>query len=423
MDGEERSTVEVAIIGAGIVGLACAYELNRRSATVCVADAGEPGAGASHGNTGWVAPSLSGPLAAPGIMREAAGWMLKGNGPLSIKPSLDPSYLSWLWRFARNCSATQFGKGLDAMVALNRRTLELFGEYRDDRLEFELHESGLVVAALTAEGLRPYADLFDELRRRGYDGAVRSLSSSEARALEPTLSETAVAGGLHARVDRYVRPESLARCLADRLRASGVPIRTGTAVESIARRNGLFLLQTAAAPIQARRVLIAAGTASKRLLRPFGLHIPVVGAKGYSVTLEGSDSSPKHALYLAEAKVGVSSYVDATRIAGRFELGGSGVHVERRHVEGLLKQSDPYFGGWRPSAQRRLEEWAGLRPATPDGLPLLGEVPGSEGIFVATGHGMLGVTLAPVTARLLAGLMLDGERAPELAPLRVDRRS
>jgi D-amino-acid dehydrogenase len=414
--------IDVAIVGGGVIGLACAYELSARDAAVCLLDAAELGGGASRGNTGWVVPSLSAPLAAPGALRTALGSMVKGGGAISVRPTLDPGYLRWLWRFARHCSSARYGRGIDALVALNRRTLDLFDEYRADGVEFELHRSGLLVVAHSDAGLRPYAETFAELARRGHDGRVAALSPQAACELEPSLSATRVAGALHARVDRYVRPESLAAGLAARAAARGASLRHATAVTAITRRNGGFELATRGGAIRAARVVIAAGTASPRLVRPLGVRLPVLGAKGYSATVARSAASPRHAVYLAEAKLGVSSYDAATRIAGSFELGARDTAVRSGRVAALLEQAGAYFDGWRPAAQRLVSAWAGLRPATPDGLPLVGAVDGHAGLYVATGHGMLGVTLAPATARLLSRLILDGETGPELAALAVGRR-
>jgi D-amino-acid dehydrogenase len=150
--------------------------------------------------------------------------------------------------------------------------------------------------------------------------------------------------------------------------------------------------------------------------------VPLVGARGYSVTIGGEGARPHHALYLAEAKVGISSYDDAVRVAGVFELGRRSDELDRGRLEAMLANVDAYFADWRPSKAVPELAWAGLRPMTADGLPLIGRAPALDRVFVATGHGMLGVTLAPVTAAALVPLVLEGREAPELAPFRPERR-
>lgn len=145
--------------------------------------------------------------------------------------------------------------------------------------------------------------------------------------------------------------------------------------------------------------------------------------RGYSFTFAGDGLRPQHALYLAEAKVGISAYEDSVRVAGVFELGHSSDHLNRRRLRAMLATVEPYFEDWRPAEETALLEWAGIRPMTADGLPLIGRAPALENVYVATGHGMLGVTLAPATAALLAPLVLEGRSAPELAPFDPARRA
>jgi D-amino-acid dehydrogenase len=181
-------------------------------------------------------------------------------------------------------------------------------------------------------------------------------------------------------------------------------------------------LETSAGVELADRVVISAGLPTVTLLRRLGVRVPLVGARGYSVTLAGRGTPPRHALYLAEAKLGLSPYTGGVRIAGVFELGARDAEASPDAGARLIAAARPYLDGWSPDADAPVEAWAGLRPATPDGLPLIGALPGLEGAYLATGHGMLGVTLAPATAALLAPLVLEGRAAPELAPFDPARR-
>jgi D-amino-acid dehydrogenase len=408
--------VRVIVIGGGVVGLCCAYELARAGAEVTVLERNGAGQGASLGNTGWVCPSFSYPLPGPGIIREGLRGMLRGGGPLAIRPTLDPAFLRWLLGFRRSATRERWEHGVRALIGLNRRTVELFDSYAEAGVEFEMHASGLVLVATTTEGLGSYSAIFRDLRALGFDGRSTDLTAAEAKTLEPSLSEARIAGGVHALVDRYVRPESLLAGLAGDLAARGVEIREETQVTGIERANGGVRVTTEAEPLVTDRVVVAAGAASPRFLHRLGIALPLVGARGYSVTFAGGTLRPSHALYLAEAKVGISSYSDSVRIAGVFELGHSSDELDRGKVEAMLQTVEPYFEEWSPSAEAPLLEWAGLRPMTADGLPLIGRAPALDNVFVATGHGMLGVTLAPATAALLTPFVLEGLTAPELEP-------
>jgi D-amino-acid dehydrogenase len=417
--GEPR----VAVVGAGVVGLACAWELRRRGADVVVLERGSVGGGASRGNTGWVSPSLTYPLPGPGMLREGVRQLVTGGDAFVLRPRLDPAFVGWLWSFRRHCSNARFDRGIRALLALNRRTLELFDAYRDAGVAFEMHSAGLVVAARTSGGLDLYRRTFQRLRELGYEGgSIDELDGPALAALEPALDRAHVAAGLHARVDRFVRPEQLTAGLAERLRADGVEVHEGCELRTLARSAGEWALQTSSGPVAAQRLVVAAGLPTAPLLHRLDVRLPLMGARGYSVTIAGRGTPPRHALYLAEAKLGLSPFDGGVRIAGVFELGASDERSSPAVGQRLLAAARPYLAGWQPDSDRPVEAWAGLRPATPDGLPLIGALPGLDGIYLATGHGMLGVTLAPATANLLAPLVLEGRAAPELTPFDPARR-
>lgn len=417
------SAPSVVVVGGGVIGLACAWELTRGGATVTVLERGKAGSGVSSGNTGWVVPSMASPLPAPGMVREGIRQLVTRGDAFVLRPSLDPAFVRWLWRFWRSSSSARFDAGVRALLALNRRTLELFDAYRDAGIRFEMHATGLLIVARTLAGLHHYQDVFRRLRELGYEGGEPDRLDRDALAeLEPALDSRNVEAGLHARVDRYVRPEELMSGLADRLREEGAKIVEGCEVSDLQSDPAGWTLATGAGEMRAEKVVIAAGLPSTKLLGRFGARVAVQPARGYSVTIAGKGPPPRHALYLAEAKIGLSPYSDGVRLAGVFELGASRAEVPAGAGERLVAAARPYLAGWRPDTDRPLTTWAGLRPATADGLPLIGALPGHDGLFVASGHGMLGVTLAPATAALLAPLVLEGRQARELQPFAPGRR-
>jgi len=411
------------VVGGGVIGLACAWELRRAGAEVKVLERGRLGGGVAAGNTGWIVPSMAAPLPGPGMVREGLHQLVTRGGAFVLRPSPDPAFVRWLWQFARSCAPDRFDAGIRAMLALNRRTLELYDRYREDGIAFEMHETGLVIVSLTSEGLEYYRWIFRRLRELGYEGGEPDeLDGDAVSELEPALDRVHVAAALHARVDRYVRPESLVAGLAAGLRGRGVELIEGCELLGLERRNGSLRLLTTRGDDAAERVVIAAGLETDRLLATRDPSLRMQPARGFSVTLRGAGTPPRHALYLAEAKLGLSPYEHGVRVAGVFELGAKSAHAPPDAGEKLLAAARPYLGGWQPQPDGPLTTWAGLRPMTSDGLPVIGELPGSPGVFVAAGHGMLGVTLAPATAALLAPLVLDGERAAELAPFDPARR-
>lgn len=416
--------MRVGVIGGGVIGLACAHELVRGGADVVVFEAAAPGSGASHGNTGWVTPSFTFPLPAPGVVSTGLKWLVHpSTSPLRLLPTTDPTALRWLWEFRRNCSSERFRAGVRAFMALHERTFEVLDRWAgDDGLEFEMHALGLLCAARTRAGLGMFKDAFDTLGELGYTGGIEELDRERMLDLEPALAPDYVAAGLHALIDRHVHPAQLCAGLAAGLAIRGADVRTASPVVAIDRLPRGLALRTLDDSVAVDAAVVCAALGSSTLLERHGLSIPLAGGRGYSLTARGSGVAPRHALYLAEAKTGISAFRDGVRIAGVFEVPAAAAVVDRRRVRSMVDQTCAYLRDWRPTPDEPKIAWAGLRPMSPDGLPYIGAVPGASNLYVATGHGMLGVTLAPATAAALAPQALGGAPDPVLAPFAPDRR-
>ena len=396
--------MKVAVVGAGVVGLSCAFALRRGGAEVTVYERERVGEGCSRGNTGWICPGLSAPLPAPGVMGGALRGMLHRDSPLLISPLLGPSFLRWSWGFWRASSAERYRAGLEATVALTKSAFTDYDELRAAGVEFEMHSPGMLVAALTEPGLDEFAAMLTEAEEAGYDGPVRIISGDEARELDPALSESVI-GGVHAPSERYVRPESVSHGLAAWLRANGAEVEEDSAVNDLD-------------DLDAEAVVVAAGAWSGELLGES--RFPMEAAKGYSITATSRGTLPRHALYLAEGKVGTSTFDGGLlRIAGIFDLTGIDESLKRKRIDAIVRSSAAFLEDWEPE---NIElEWAGLHPYPSDGLPVISAVPGREGLYVATGHGRMGITLGPVTGKLLAQVILDGASPRELEAFRIER--
>jgi D-amino-acid dehydrogenase len=283
-----------------------------------------------------------------------------------------------------------------------------------------MHSTGVLHCALSQRGLDEYTAISRELQANGYEGEIECLSGAELRRLEPAISD-AVLGGFHTKLARYVRPESLVAGLLRSLTAAGVHVCEHAEVRGLVLEgtNG-WRIHTSRDDVQANRVVIAGGAWSAELLAKLGVHIPLQAAKGYSITARGRGTRPRCAIDLIEASLGCSPYVDGVRFAGTLELGGMDLSLNRRQLDAITLSTTAYLRDWRPVG--RVVEWAGLRPFAPDGLPLIGKVPGLDRIYAATGLGMLGVTLAPATGVALAPLVLADRLLPQLEPFRLDRR-
>jgi D-amino-acid dehydrogenase len=404
----------VAIVGGGVIGLGVGYELARAGAEVTVVERNRVGSGASLGNAGWITPALCAmPVPAPGVVSQALKWMLKPDSPLLLRPRLDPVLLAWLWQFRAASRPTRFAAGRAALIAHNRGAVAALLRWRSDGVEFELHESGLVFLALRDDVLEEEQRLYTELRTAGFPVEFERLDRTSLREREACVSD-AVVGGLVSPGEWHVRPESLTAGLAAALGRAGAQILEGVAVDGLTQSRDGWSLTSSVGAVEADRVVLATGAWAPSLLSPLGYRLPLQPAKGYSITSVGEGVRPRHALYLIEARVGCSPFVDAVRLAGTLELGGLGLELDGVRLGALARAAAKYLR-WRPTDVELA--WAGLRPLAPDGLPVIGPVPGYEGLFVSTGHGMAGVTLAAASAALLAPWVLDDVRPAALIPL------
>jgi D-amino-acid dehydrogenase len=412
--------VKVVVIGGGAIGLCCAHSLAKRGAEVTIVDRGRCGGAASAGNAGWVTPALSAPIPAPGVMRQALRWMLDRDSPLLVRPRADRAFLNWVWRFARACRPGPFAAGTAATLRLARTAEDAFDMLRDDGVDFEMHADGLLYLVRDVTVLTEWTEMYERLERLGYDGLGTPLDGAAVRDLEPAVADD-VPAGLLGRRERHVRPETLTAGLVDKLREDGVAVHENRAVTALERRGGRWLAETPSGTLTADRVVVAGGAWSRELLALAGVGLPLEAAKGYSITAPRNGSGPSRPLYLTEAKVGLSPFDDEIRLAGTLELSGLDLSIDRRRVDAIARSAAGYLRDWRPDDAR--VDWAGLRPVAPDGVPIVGAVPGRDGLFVATAHAMLGITLAPSTGEALAPVILERRSAPALAGLGLERFS
>lgn len=401
------------MVGAGMIGLLAAYELARRGEQVILYDKGDPGAACSAGNAGWIVPSFSGPLPGPGLVAGTLCSMARPESPLYVKPRLDLGLAQWLWSFWRHCNRRDYEAGYDALATLNRRTMAGFDALEADGVEFEMHRSGLLLVFLSEMSRAHHLNDLARLSSHGY-APPRELSRAEVRQVEPGLSP-AVIGGLFLEGERHVRPETLAAGLARRLAGMGAQIRPGAEVTGVVRRGReVRAVITREGEAAADRVLVAAGAWSGSVARRIGFSLPLLPGRGYSITLSRPALRLGRALHLSEAWVACSPFHGALRIAGTVEISSVTAGVTRLRIAAIRNAAHRYLTDW--SAAEGEVEWTGMRPFLPDGLPAIGRAPGFDNVYVAAGHGMLGITLAPVTGAVIADLIVRGRTDLDVAP-------
>ncbi|MCY3598784.1 MAG: FAD-dependent oxidoreductase [Gemmatimonadetes bacterium] len=415
--------MRVAVIGGGVIGLCVAHYLERRGAEVVLVERDEVGGGCSKGNGGWVCPSISRPLPAPGLTLTSLRWMLRSDSPLYIKPSAMPRLMGWLWAFRRHCNAESYRAGVAALAALNAATNRLYRGLAQEGMEFERAESGTILSYDDEGELRQTAALLARLGEERV-GPVDVLDREALAEAEPDLRGGLI--GLRMRGDTHVRPESLCSELAAGLEARGVEIRTGERVVGFTGKGDR--VQTAItwvpgsdpaalgepARIGADAFVLAVGAETANLVAPLGENLPVEAGKGYSITVRDARVRLSQPLHVTPARIGFTPFRGAVRTIGTMEFSGVNLRLDRRRIAILERAARRYLPGALEGTER--VDWVGMRPVTPDGLPAIGRLPGLPNVYVATGHQMLGVTLAPSTGHALAQLMLDGGSDIDLAP-------
>lgn len=410
----------VVVIGGGAVGLCCAYYLAKAGQKVTVLERGGPNHDCcSLGNAGMVVPSHFEPLATPGMIGYGMRMMLKRNSPFGFKPSLNPDLIRWGWLFAKSANAANVEKGSRLLRDLNMTSRALYKEMAEaSGNAFGLEECGLVMLCATQQKFDAETKLADHAR--SLDLQVKVLDRNEVASLEPTTRLNA-AGAVHFLDDCHLNPVSLMHWLREETKRLGVEHRFQSTVTGAITEGGkLKALQTSSGDITADEFVLSAGAWSGQLAKQLGFRMPMQGGKGYSSDLPVA-MPPKHCFILVEARIAVTPIGDKLRFAGTMEIVGDDLSVNPRKHQGILNSIPTYMPDFAPEDFSELGVWSGLRPCSADGLPYLGRPAHLSNLIVATGHSMMGVSLAPVTGKVVADLA--DERDPEfgIGVLKPDR--
>lgn len=389
---------EVLIVGAGAVGVSAAYYLHQRGYQVSLIDQGDIAAGASKENAGLVVPSHCIPFASPGAVRYGLKSLLDPASPFYIKPQPRPALLAWLNQFRRASSPGRMAHGLKVLHRLNYASKSLFDELISAHaLDCGYHQAGWLFAFSSAAGFQEGREEANLLRELGV--RVDVFGAPQAREFEPSLSPE-IQGGVYYPDDAHLDPEAFVRALADWLREQGVTFRTNTkALDFDLREGAVEAVRTDRGELHAEQIVLAAGAWTPQLLKPLGIRLLVEAAKGYSLTIPKPVGGPAVPLYLSEAKVAVTPLGDNLRFAGTLEICGLDQSINARRVETIRRSANRYLN---TALEGEAPAWSGLRPCSPDGLPIIERIQGISNLIVATGHCMLGITLAPVTGQLVA---------------------
>jgi D-amino-acid dehydrogenase len=411
---------DILIIGGGSIGLNCAYYLLKSGREVTIVDSKEIAKGSSSGNAGHIVPSHIIPLAAPGIVPTALGWMLDPkNSPFGMKISLDPKYISWLLQFALACNEANVQRAILPLNSLGQLSAKNFSRMiAEEKFDCHYQEKGLLFLYKTKEAFKGGQHEADLMQKHGIPVDVLDKATLHER--EPAVRDE-VFGGVHFTGDAHLNPALFLKLLAERVRSLGVEIFENTPVTGFDVVDGnIRAVKTGAGDFEANEIVLAAGAWTPVVARDLrGLNVPVQSARGYSLTMSATKVMPSHALLLGERRVAVSPMGDMLRFTGRLELSNIDTTVNSKHIAGIERAVREYI--YLDEKLDIQETWAGLRPTTPDGIPLIGRSSRYRNLILATGHAMLGLSLGPGTGQVVAELVNGKETAFDLSPMRVER--
>ena len=409
---------DVVIIGGGVVGVACAAELARRGVSVTVLERDRVGHGCSYGNAGWLTPSQATPLANPHLLFKSFKWLFDPESPLYIQPRLDPAFMRWLAGFLLSSRKAKFERGAEALVELCRVSVDMWEDVaRRSPEPFGFERHGLLAVYEQQANFDAARGGVELVGRSGV--RAERWTAAEVSEREPAIVGKQV-GGYFYPDDAHCEPYKAVRALAAEAASLGAVFLEGAEVYGISGSGaGPRTLQTTRGVMKAERLVVATGPWSEQLGRMLKLRVPVIGAKGYSLLLPRATPHPKRSIYLIERKVAVNPHADALRISGTLELVRNDFSINQRRVDVILRGARGMLNLGESPVVR--DTWRGLRPCTPDGMPLIGRAKGEGDIWLATGHQMAGLKTATGTGLLLAQLMTGETPRFDPQPFRADR--
>jgi len=403
----------VAVVGAGMVGLATAWFLQEHGVEVTVLDREGVAAGSSWGNAGWLTPGICTPLPEPAVLKYGLGAVLSPSSPVYVPPSARPDFLRFVSGFTRHSTMAHWKRSMSKLVPINRLALESFDLLGAGGVDATTREAESFVAAYrTTTDRETLVEEIEHIRASGQTIDYDLLTGEEARAVEPSLSD-AIGAAIRLKGQRFVDPGAYVHALADSVRARGGKIVDHATVTDITDTgNGVTVNTAEGGGHDVDAVVVATGAWLGRLTKQFGVKRVVQAGRGYSFSV-AVDHVPDGPVYFPSQRVACTPIGDRLRVAGMMEFRQPEAALDPRRIRAIAEAARPFLRG--ADLDDRQDEWVGSRPCTADGLPLIGATR-SPRVFAAGGHGMWGITLGPATGRLLAQAITTGEPVAELAP-------
>ncbi len=400
-----RKKKTVIIIGGGLIGLASAYYLSCEGYQVKVIERDSTLlSGASEGNAGMVVPSHFIPLAAPGVIGQGLKWMLNPSSPFFLRPRIDWDLFRWVTTFLRHANAKHVEKSTTLLRDLGLESRRLHAELARDE-NFPLVERGLLMLCESEKGLEEEIEVAEQATKLGLEVSV--FSESDLKSHEPELSLQAK-GGIWFEQDCHLSPIDFITALRKAIVANGGEFIEDTVEDfQISGDTISAAKMNSGKSLSGDEFVLAGGVITNNLSKKIGLKLPMQSGKGYSLTLDTPKKLPRICSLLKEGRVAVTPMGKTLRVAGTMEICGNERSIRQKRLQGIINSFCRVYRDFEPDDFVDLKPWVGLRPCSPDGLPYIGEAPNHRNVTIASGHSMLGLSLAPITGKLVSQMVSE----------------
>jgi D-amino-acid dehydrogenase len=411
---------KVIIIGGGIIGLCSAYYLKKDGHDVTIVDQSSMNAGASYVNAGYLSPSHIIPLTAPGVMKKGLKWMFNSSSPLYIKPRLDSDFIKWTLAFNRSCNINHVNKAIPAIKGITLLSQELYEDIkRDEHFNFHLEKKGLLMLCQSEKMLEEEVKTAKLANSEGLDASEISLE--ELKQLEPGV-DINVIGATYYKCDSHSTPHEFMNEMKTFLKEQGVNFILNEKVDDLVVSNGIISsVKTRNHELKADEFVLAAGSWSSLLSKKIGLKLLLQAGKGYRINTERPTGISIPAI-LAEAKAAVTPMHGFTRFAGTMEVAGINSEINPVRIEAIARAVSNYYPALKITEDEKSQAASGLRPVSADGLPYIGKSSKCKNLTIATGHAMMGWSMATATGKLVSEIVSSKMPSLSLSPFHPDRK-
>ena len=396
---------KVSIIGGGIIGLCSAYYLAKEGFQVSVFDKSDMTDGCSYGNAGMIVPSHIIPLAQPGMIAQGMKWMFDSQSPFYVKPRLSTDLIKWGMQFYKHANKKHVEKAMPALRDLSLLSKELYQDFAKENNSFFYDEKGLLMLFKTeksAEEMHHEGKLAENLGL-----GVNYLSKEEVIQLE-TGTKTDVIGGVHYTSDAHLYPQKFMQFIKAQLNKLGVEIHKNTTVTDFKISNNIVSeVITSKGNFTTDEVVLATGSWSPEIAMKLQTSVSMLPGKGYSFTLKEKTQKPSIPSILCEGKVAVTPMANDIRFGGTMEIThNNDTKINKNRLQGIINSVNDFYPDLGIEIPKTEDTWYGFRPCTPSGMPIITKSKKISNLTLATGHAMMGLSLAPATGKIVSELIL-----------------